>query len=88
MHFNKSRDEGFYKEVKEIVSDEHSITIDALAIDEHNRINLTKKVRDTLALLPQDVIVVSKHPKCDWIIFKIQRGDIVVDYWVVKRNLL
>ena len=63
------------------------IVVDTIKVDEHSRLTFTKKVKNILPILAGDAIVVyqDKYNNKE-LLFKIQRGNNVVDNWTVKRK--
>ena len=63
------------------------IVVDTIRVDEHSRLTFTKKVKNIFPILAGDTIVVyqDKYNKKE-LLFKIQRGNNIVDNWIVKRK--
>ena len=64
---------------------EDLIAIDALRIDDHSRLTLTKKLRKVFSVEMDDVLAIFQDKKTDDLIIKIQRNERIVDSWVMKR---
>ena len=61
------------------------IAIDALRIDDHSRMTLTKKLRKVFSVEIDDVLAIFQDKKNGDLIIKIQRGENVVDSWIMSR---
>ena len=63
------------------------IAVDTIRVDEHSRLTFTKKVKNIFPILAGDTIVVyqDKYNRKE-LLFKIQRGNNIVDNWIVKRK--
>ena len=63
------------------------IAVDTIRVDEHSRLTFTKKVKNVFPIVVGDTIVVyqDKYNKKE-LLFKIQRGNNIVDNWIVKRK--
>jgi CheY-like chemotaxis protein len=61
------------------------IAIDALRIDDHSRMTLTKKLRKVFSVEIDDVLAIFHDKKNGDLIIKIQRGERIMDSWVMKR---
>ena len=63
------------------------IAVDTIRVDEHSRLTLTKKVKNVFPIMAGDIIVAyqDKYNKKE-LLFKIQRGNNIVDNWIVKRK--
>ena len=61
------------------------IAIDALKIDDHSRMTLTKKLRKVFSVEIDDVLAIFQDKKNGDLIIKIQRGERIMDSWVMKR---
>lgn len=61
--------------------------VDTIALDEHSRLTFTKKIKNVFPIMAGDIIVVyqDKYNKKE-LLFKIQRGNNIVDNWIVKRK--
>jgi CheY-like chemotaxis protein len=63
------------------------IAVDTIRVDEHSRLTFTKKVKNVFPIVVGDTIVVyqDKYNKKE-LLFKIQRGNNIVDNWILKRK--
>jgi CheY-like chemotaxis protein len=63
------------------------IAVDTIRLDEHSRLTPTKKVKNVFPIMAGDIIVAyqDKYNKKE-LLFKIQRGNNIVDNWIVKRK--
>ena len=63
------------------------IAVDTIRVDEHSRLTFTKKVKNVFPIVVGDTIVVyqDKYNRKE-LLFKIQRGNNIVDNWIVKRK--
>ena len=63
------------------------IAVDTIRVDDHSRLTFTKKVKNVFPIVVGDTIVVyqDKYNKKE-LLFKIQRGNNIVDNWIVKRK--
>ena len=63
------------------------IAVDTIKVDALSRLTLTKKVKNVFPIVVGDTIVVyqDKYNKKE-LLFKIQRGNNIVDNWIVKRK--
>ena len=61
------------------------IAIDALRIDDHSRMTLTKKLRKVFSVEIDDVLAIFQDKKNGDLRIKIQRGENVVDSWIMSR---
>ena len=80
MHFN-----GKTVENKFGFGNADLIAIDALKIDDHSRLTLTKKSRKVFSVEMDDVLAIFQDTKTDDLIIKIQRGEHIVDSWIMSR---
>jgi CheY-like chemotaxis protein len=63
------------------------IAVDTISIDEHSRLTFTKKVKNVFPIVAGDIIVVYQDKyNSKELLFKIQRGNNIVDNWIVKRK--
>jgi hypothetical protein len=63
------------------------IVVDTIEVDEHSRLTFTKKVKNVFPIQARDTIVVYQDKyNSKELLFKIQRGNNVVDNWTVKRK--
>jgi CheY-like chemotaxis protein len=63
------------------------IVVDTIEVDEHSRLTFTKKVKNVFPIQAGDTIVVYQDKyNSKELLFKIQRGNNVVDNWTVKRK--
>ena len=70
MHFNdKSVENKFGSGNADLIA------IDALRIDDHSRLTLTKKLRKVFSVEMDDVLAIFQDKKTDDLIIKIQRGE-------------
>jgi CheY-like chemotaxis protein len=63
------------------------IAVDTIRVDVHSRLTLTKKIKNVFPIVVGDTIVVyqDKYNRKE-LLFKIQRGNNIVDNWIVKRK--
>src|SRR5919107_2406707 len=63
------------------------IAVDTIRVDQHSRLTFTKKVKNVFPIVVGDTIVVyqDKYNKKE-LLFKIQRGNNIVDNWILKRK--
>ena len=80
MHFNDKTVENKFKS-----GNADLIAIDALRIDDHSRLTLTKKLRKVFSVEMDDVLAIFQDKKTDDLIIKIQRGEHIVDSWIMSR---
>jgi CheY-like chemotaxis protein len=63
------------------------IAVDTIRVDEHSRLTFTKKVKNVFPIVVGDTIVVYQDKyNSKELLFKIQRGNNIVDNWIVKRK--
>jgi CheY-like chemotaxis protein len=62
------------------------ILIDTMRIDNHFRLTFTKKVKNIFHVESGDFVIVYQDRYSKDLLFNVQRGDNVVDNWVVKRK--
>lgn len=65
--------------------DKRMITLGILSVDEHSRVTLTRKVKSILGVKPGDAIVVLQNMDDDYFVLKVQRGNNVLDYWLMAK---
>jgi CheY-like chemotaxis protein len=61
--------------------------VDAIPLDKHSRLTITKKVKNVFPIVAGDIIVIYQDKyNSKELLFKIQRGSDIVDNWIVKRK--
>ncbi len=70
---------------------ENRLTVlDTVKIDDHSRLTFTKRLREIYPIKVNDIIIFYKDnmDKYDKLILEVQRGDRIIDNWVLKRNII
>ncbi len=70
---------------------ENRLTVlDTVKIDDHSRLTFTKRLREMYPIKVNDIIIFYKDnmDKYDKLILEVQRGDRIIDNWVLKRNII
>jgi hypothetical protein len=62
------------------------IIIDAVVIDSHSPLTLTKKLRKVFPINPKDILLVFQDTDTKNIIFKVQRENDIVSNWIIKEQ--
>jgi CheY-like chemotaxis protein len=86
-HFTSDSSSHSFDNDKTSFDSNRLIAVDTIRVDEHSRLTFTKKVKNVFPIVVGDTIVVyqDKYNKKE-LLFKIQRGNNIVDNWIVKRK--
>ena len=88
LHFTSDSPSPFFDDDDRTSFDSNRlIAVDTIRVDEHSRLTFTKKVKNVFPIVVGDTIVVyqDKYNRKE-LLFKIQRGNNIVDNWIVKRK--
>jgi CheY-like chemotaxis protein len=62
------------------------VLLDTMRIDNHSRLTLTKRVKNVVRVEPGDFVIVYQDKYSKNLLFRVQRGNNVVDDWIVKHR--
>jgi CheY-like chemotaxis protein len=80
----------FYRKTDNNYMADRFTILDTIKVDDHSRISFTKRIREFFPIMEGDIIAVYKDNMInnhDKLIFKIQRGDVLIDTFILKRTV-
>ena len=80
MRFYSKRDDNYLEE--------RLTVLDTIKVDDHSRLTFTKRIREIFPVRENDIIVVysDNMDKQNKLVLKIQRNDIIIDAFTLKRD--
>jgi CheY-like chemotaxis protein len=80
----------FYKKIDDNYTRDRFTILDTVKVDDHSRISFTKRIREFFPIKEGDIIAVYKDNMInnhDKLVFKIQRGDVLIDTFILRRTV-